>query len=183
MTGKFYFPAHTDADHKRHVAFELALLISNHLIKGGKFEDVYFALQHFMQENKKYREEEDVDVKEQNTLMEFIHNVIAKDLENEQKKRVKQDVLSEEERSIVIKWGLEREKRKAEISYWLRIGGLMAGGLTQEEAREKIYQDVLHRGDPKIITMFREFQNKIHPIKTNDQLPPPPPPIQPPSPT
>ncbi len=49
MTGKLYFPGHASADHKREVALELALLISDHLVKnGGQFGDVLFAFESLM---------------------------------------------------------------------------------------------------------------------------------------
>jgi hypothetical protein len=181
MTGKFYFPAHADADHKRHMALELALLISDNLTKDeGKFEDVYFALKRWMQENMKYREEEDADIREENKWMEFVHKVLGADMENERKGRVKPDTFSEEERDAIMRLGVEREMKKTEISYWFRIGGLMADGLTQEEAREKLYQDLLDKGDPKVTKLMREFQDEVHPLGKNDQMPPPSPP-QPPS--
>ena len=45
MTGKLYFPVQAEADHKRHIALELGVLISEHLIKHkGQCEDVYLAL-------------------------------------------------------------------------------------------------------------------------------------------
>jgi hypothetical protein len=183
VTGKFYFPAHADADHKRHMALELALLISDHLIKhGGKFEDVYFALKRYMRENMKYREEEDAAIKEENKSMKMTHAVLAADMENERRGRVKRDALSEEEHNPIIRFGIETEMKKAERTYWDRIGVLKTEGLTPEQAREKIYQDLLEKGDLKGAKMIREFQDKVHPLKTNDQITPPSTP-QSPSPT
>ena len=77
---------------------------------------------------------------------------------------------------------MEAEMEKAEIWYWFRIGSLKAKGLTPEQAREKIYQDLLEKGDLKGAKMMRELQDKVHPMKTGDQLLPPSP-IQPPSPS
>ncbi len=58
----------------------------------------------------------------------------------------------------------------------------MAEGLTTEEAREKVYQDLIEKGDLKGAKALRAFQDKVHPPKTNDQIPPLSPP-QPPLPT
>jgi len=183
MTGKFYFPVHADADHKRHIALELALLISDHLTKhGGQFEDVYFALKRCMEENMRYREEEEATIKEENKLMKMTHAVLAADMENERQGRVKPDTFSEEERNTIMKWGVESERKKAEMWYWFRIGILKAEGLTPEQAREKIYQDLVNKGDFKGAKMIREFQDRVHPLKYGDQLPPSTP-LQPPSPT
>jgi len=63
--------------------------------------------------------------------------------------------------------------KKSEITYWLRIGALMAAGLTREKAREKMYQDLLEKGDLKGAKMVRVFQDKVHLLKTNDQIPAP----------
>jgi hypothetical protein len=96
-------------------------------------------------------------------------------MENERRGRVKPDRLSEEELGIVIKWALNTEKKKTEISYWIRIVALMAQGLTMEQAREKIYQDVLKKGDTKSAKMLREFQDRVHPLKSDSEVPLKPP--------
>jgi hypothetical protein len=172
MTGKVYFPASAEADYKRHIALKLGLLISDHLTKnGGKLEDVYFALKHYLQENMKYREEEDADINKENETMQLIHTVVAADMENERLGRVKPDRLSEKERDAIIKWGIESEMKKTEIYYWLRIGILTTEGLTREEAREKMYRDLIEKGDLKKAKMIREFQDKVDPLKTPDQMP------------
>jgi hypothetical protein len=176
LNGQFYFPVNTDTDHKLHIALELAMLISDHLTKrGGKFVDIYFALKRYMHDAKKYREEEDAAIEEENTFMAFVRKIMAKDMENERHGRVKPDRLSEEERGIVIKWALDAEMRKTEIFYWLRIVALMAEGLTMEQAREKMYQDLLKKGDIKSAKMLREFQDRVHPVKPDSNVPPTPP--------
>jgi hypothetical protein len=170
LTGKYYFPIQADADHKRYVALQLALIISDHLINNkGRFEDVYSALKRYMQEFYRYREAEDADIEEENKLMKITHAVLAADMENERKGRVKPDRLSEKERIALIKYGLESEMKQTEMFYWIRIGNLMADGFTQEQAREKMYQDLLDKGDLKVAKAMREFQDKVHPLKTNGQ--------------
>jgi site-specific recombinase XerD len=176
LTGKFYFPVQADVDHKRCITLELAILMSDFLVKeGGKFEDIYFALKHYMHEVKKYREEEDAAIEEGNTFLAFVRKIIAKDMENERRGRVKHDILSEEERNIVIKWALDVEKKKTEKFYWLRIVALMAEGLTMEQAREKMYQDLLKKGEIKSAKMLREFQDRVHSVKPDSQIPSKPP--------
>jgi hypothetical protein len=139
VTGKFYFPAHADADHKQHVILELAILFSDHIKHKGKFEDIYLALKRYMQENMEYREEEDSDIEEDNKMMALFHQVLAADMENERQGRIKPDTFSEEERKTIIRWGEELEMKKVEIWFWFRIGLLKAEGLTPEQAREKVY--------------------------------------------
>ncbi len=176
LTGQLYCPVNADADHKRYIALELALLFSDHLIKyKGKFEDIFLALKRYMHKAKKYREEEDAAIEEENELMKFVHAVLVADMENERQGRVKPDTLSEEERNALIRFGIESEMKKTEMFYWLRIGVLTATGLTSEQAREKMYQELLEKGDLKGAKMIREFQDKVHPVGKNDQLPPPSP--------
>ena len=183
MMGKFYFPVQAEADHKRTMALELAMLISDHLVKhGGKFEDVYYAVDHLMKENQRRREEEDKDIEEENKDILLMHRVIEADVENERTRGVQPDRLSDEERDTILRWGVQKAKREAEVVYWLRIGALMTGGITMEHAREKIYQDLIDKGDLAGAKMLREFQNLIDPLKADGQPSPPsdqPPPQRP----
>jgi hypothetical protein len=181
LTGKYHFPAHEEADLKRHIALELALLMSDFLIKqGGKLEDIYFALKRYLYEAMKYRQKEDADTKDWNQWMGLVHKFLAAYIENERKGRVKPDTLSEEERDAIVRLGLEKEKKNIEIMYLFRIGVLMAEGLTEQEARDQIYQEELNKGDLKKIKMLRELQNRVHPLKMGSKVPPIPP-DQPPS--
>jgi hypothetical protein len=75
MTGKFYFPGHAHADHKRYVVLELVFLISDHLVKnGGKFEDVAFTFRRWLRESQESREEEDAEIKEENKDISIWNN-------------------------------------------------------------------------------------------------------------
>jgi hypothetical protein len=117
-----------------------------------------------MKVNQGYREQEDADIVEDNEVMKFVHAIIAADMEKEWRERVKPDSLSGEERNTIMKWRIEAEKKSAEKSYWIRIGVLEASGLTEEQARGKIYQDLIDKGDIKMAKTMREFQNKVHPL-------------------
>lgn len=172
MTGKLYMPAHADADHKRHIVLELALLMSDFLIKeGGKFEDIYFALKLYMTEHKKSREERDAEIQKHNAIMKIFHIVLAKELENERQGQVKPDMFTEEERRFSINWSMNKEMRETGLYYWFRLYTFIAQGLSEEEAREKILQGVIDKDNPKVIKVFREFQNNVHPLKTDGQAP------------
>jgi hypothetical protein len=182
LTRSLYMPAHADLDHKRSIAFRLALLISDHLINKGKYSDVYFALRRYMQENKRYREKKDADIEKNNETMKLFHRALAKEMANEREGRIRPDTYTEEEQNFAIKWSMDKEKKEMELTYWFRIGKYMAQGLSKEEAREKVLKDEIDKGDPIKSEVFRKFQNEIHPLKTNDQASPPSPP-QTPSPT
>jgi len=152
MSGKLYFPEHSNSDHKLHVSLKLALLISDHLIiNGGKIEDVLFAFESLMNVRMEYREEEEVDIKEENEEIAFARKVLEAAAEAEKEGRITSDRLTEEEQEAGIRYGLEAKvksmQKNLETQYWFRIGELMAEGLSEEQAREKIYQDLLDNGD------------------------------------
>lgn len=181
MSGMFYFPGQADADHKRYVALELVFLISDHLIKrGGNFEDVYFAFRRWLRESQESREEEDAEIKEENKDIAFMRRILEASAENERQGRVEPDRLSDQERHAILRGGLASVKRRLEKTYWLRMVELMAEGFTLEQAREKVFQDLLKKGDLKGAKMMREYQDVVHPLKSGDQFPPPSPP-QPPA--
>ena len=122
------------------------------------------------------RREEDIDIQEWNERIGFLRAILAVPIENEQKGRVQPDTFSEDERNAIIKLGIKMEKKKAEEQYWLRIGALMAGGSTEEQAREQIYRDLVEKGNLKGARLIREFQDKVHPLKNGEQAPPSVPP-------
>jgi hypothetical protein len=99
--------------------------------------------------------------------MNLVHKILAAEIENERKGRVKPDTFTEEERNAIVRLGLEKEKKNIEIMYLFRIGILMAGGLIEEEARDQIYQEELNKGDLKRIKMLRELQDRVHPLKNH----------------
>jgi hypothetical protein len=172
FSGKIYFPKQAEADHKCYIAMEIANLISDHLLKnGGKLEDVKYAFERWMKENKVYREEEDEDIKEENENIAFARKLIEADVEDEKQGRIKPDRLSEQERNRILKWGRQSALKDLEKRYWLRIAELIVEGKTVEYCREKIYQDLLDKGDIEGAKMVREYQDLIHPLKNNNQPP------------
>jgi hypothetical protein len=174
FSGKIYFPKQAEADHKCYIAMEIANLISDHLLKnGGKLEDVKYAFDRWMKENQINREEEDEDNKEENENIAFARKLIEADVEDEKQGRVKPDRLSDQERNRILKWGQQSALKDLEKKYWLRIAELMVEGKTVEQGREKIYQDLLDKGDIEGSKMMREYQDLIHPLKINNQPPTP----------
>jgi hypothetical protein len=172
MTGKFYFPVNADTDHKRHIALELAVLFSNHLINnGGNFEDAYYAIGRYMQETKEYREDVNADIQEWNKDMEFFHAILAADMEKERKGHARPDTFSEEERAALIRYGEESQIRQAERTFWFVVGILKASGLTEEQACDKINQYLVNKGYSKAAEMVRRFQEKTKPQNMNDGSP------------
>lgn len=176
LSGKIYFPVQADAAHKRYIAMELAIVISDHLLKhGGKIEDAYFAFRRWMQQYQLRREEEDEYTKEENKDIVFLRRIIEADLEIERRGRVQPERLSAKERDTILKWGVQSVVRQMEIMYWIRISLIIAEGKTIEQAREKIYQDLLDNGDIESAKRMRQYQDIVHPLKTDDKQPPSPP--------
>jgi hypothetical protein len=176
LSNKAYSPAHADAAHKRYIALELAMMISDHLLKhGGKFEDVYVALKHWMQENQLRREEEDEEIKEENKDIAFFRQIMEADLVIEQSGRVQPERLSAKERDTILQWGRQSAVKQVEMMYWIRISLIVAEGNTIEQAREKIYQDLLKNGDIEGAKALRAYQDIVHPSKTGNQQPSPTP--------
>jgi hypothetical protein len=57
LTRKIYFPAQKEADMKRFIALQLALLLTDHLLtSGGDFEEVYQSLKQLLQRNRLLKE-------------------------------------------------------------------------------------------------------------------------------
>ena len=108
-----------------------------------------------------------------------MRKLIEADMENEKQGRVSPDTISDEERNIILNWGLQSKRKNLERRYWFRIAELIAEGLTKDQAREKIYQDLLDKGDIEGAKMMREYQDRIHPLKNNN--PPPTTTLTPPS--
>lgn len=180
MTGKLFMPAHGEIDHKRHVSLQLALLISDHVTKhGGKIGDVFSAIKRYIRENMKYREKEDTQINEENKWMKFVHSILATDMENERRGRVKLDTLSVEERNALTRYGEESQIKRTEVWYWFVIGILKASGFTPEQAHETIYKTLLDKGDLEGVKIIQEFQKKVYPLEKNVQVPPPSPGQQP----
>lgn len=174
MTGKLYFPGHANADHKRLIALEAGVFISNYLIKdGGQFDDVRFALEHLMKQNRRYRKAEEAEIEEYNQMIAFTRKVIKADAQAKREGRIKPDRLSEKEIATILGYGDEFKARNLETLYWYRIAVSKSEGLTVEQAREKVYQDLLEKGDVKGAKAMRAYQDIIHPLKADDQSPQP----------
>jgi hypothetical protein len=47
----------------------------------------------------------------------------------------------------------------------------MVEGKTVEQGREKVYQDLLDKGDIEGAKSMRKYQDIIHPLKNNNQPP------------
>jgi hypothetical protein len=69
---------------------------------------------------------------------------------------------------------VDAEIKDLKMWYWPRIYYLKAEGNSEEQAREKIYQNLLAKGNIKAAKLMRELQDKIHPLKNNRQTPPSP---------
>jgi hypothetical protein len=53
--------------------------------------------------------------------------------------------------------------------------------LTPEEARGRMVQELVDKGDINGAMILRVFQDEVHPLNTDNQIPPPSPPPTPPA--
>jgi hypothetical protein len=93
------------------------------------------------------------------------------DLELERQGRIQPERLSAEERDVILKWGRQAAVKNMETMYWFRIVELMMEGNTQEQAREKLYQNMLNSGHIEEAKALRTYQDIVHPLKTGKQQP------------
>ena len=101
-----------------------------------------------------------------------MRRIIRASVENERRERIAPDRLSPEEIEAVMEWELDGKKKKVEIGYWLRIARLRGQGLTEEQAREKLFRDLIRKGDLIGARKLRDYQNTVHPIrKQPERLP------------
>ena len=65
--------------------------------------------------------------------------------------------------------------RQAEKKYWKMIARERSEGLTPEQARENIYQDLINWGQPELAAAVRKYQDRVHLLKLKKETPPPQP--------
>jgi len=170
---KFYFPGHREADHKRYVSFELAVFMSEFLIKkGGTFEDVHCYLREVHRRNKERSDREEEDVRRENQAVALMRAIIQADLEKERQARVQPDRLTPDQIRALMRIRRKESEKRAEARYWMWITDLVDQGLTVAQAREKLYQDLLRWGYPKFAADFRSWQDRIHPLRPDRESPP-----------
>jgi hypothetical protein len=173
MTRKLNFPIMIRADHKRSIALQLGLLLSEHLVdRGGKYEDVYLALQDLLDRNMMDRQDDEEAIESHNQIMAVVHKIIDADLRVEQNSAVKPDRLSADDVNVVVEWKLNSLMKTLEISYWENIATLTSTGLTKDQAREKMVQDLIDKGDLAGAKARRAYQKIVHPVKSLNQTPP-----------
>jgi len=157
LTRQLYTPAEEAADCKRHKALVLAVAVSDFLIlDGGTYEDIYDTFRTLMLLNKQFREEEDAEILNQNKKLEFIHKIMAKELEKEREGIIKPGIFSEEEIRIAKELAARKEARETQVIYWLHKSKLMQEGLTAEQARERLYQD-MSKGGGELAKFVKDF--------------------------
>jgi len=80
-------------------------------------------------------------------------------------------VFSKEEQEAITRYEVQSQFRQLQTLYWTKIVRLSLEGLTEQQAREQMYQDIIDKGDEKKAEIFRQFQDKIHPSDRIVQLP------------
>ena len=170
VTQKFRLPAHDNMDHRLHISFAFALLISEHLTEnGGKFQDVFVSFDRLLKQAKADRAENEDEIKRHNQWMVLAHRILAVDLDRE---RVVPDTFTPEERERAARLRLSKSRRELKVAYWDRLRMLMNQGLTHEQAREQIYQLLIDKQDIQGANVARNFLEEVDPLMPNDSKPP-----------
>jgi hypothetical protein len=165
ISGKVHLTSEEDNDRRRK-ALELGWLIADHLVyDGGQFEDVLYAFDELMDVSKRYRKSD-----EERTT--FIRGVLRVFDEHEKEGRGLRDRLTAEERDRIFYYAARVKKKQTEAAYWISIAVMMVEDrLTADQAREKMYQDLLKEGKTWAAERLRAFQDEVHPLKPDG--PPP----------
>jgi len=108
-----------------------------------------------------------------NQMIAFSRQVIEVDAQAKREGRIKPGRLSKKEIATILGYGEELKVKNLEKLYWSRIAVSIGEGLTVEQAREKIYQDLVDKGDLEGAKMVRKYQDMIHPLKSDNREPPP----------
>jgi len=173
LTGKLQSPRQINTAKKQHVVLEIALFLFNYLEKkGGKLEDILYALDILMRKRKSQHEEREAFIEEENWYTSFARETLKASEKMEREGRSKIDRLTREEENKLIRYGMEARAnlgfKESQVLYWIRLGELMTEGLTKEQAREKIYHDLVNKGDIEGAKQMRGFQNTVHPLEPDD---------------
>jgi hypothetical protein len=180
MTGKTRLPGHFGPQRKLKSVLDVAVFINDCLSENGMtFEDVRFAFETLMKENKEYRQVEDDEIKEDNLRIEVTRTVLDAAAESDHEGRPRRDRLTNEERAAVIRIAMETKEKQQlknlEIDYWIGIARVMdEGKLTMEQAEEKIVEDLIDKGDMKGADIMCRYQDFIHNRKSANQVNRPP---------
>jgi hypothetical protein len=161
MTGKLYLPGHQKADHVRYSALEFAFYVYDYIEnKGGELVDGINAFFRLMQQAGDYRQKMEVLINDENEEIAFTRKILE-----EFAKQPLRDRLTKKEINQIMGIALETGLLDAERAYWSRIANLITGdGLTMTQARERIYQDLVDKGDIEGAKMIRAYQDRIHPL-------------------
>lgn len=166
MTGRLYLPGHQKADHERYSVLEFSFSVYDYIEnKGGKLVDAINAFFQLMQQAGDYRQKMEILINEGNEEAAFTRKVLE-----EFTKEPLRDRLTKKEINQIMGIALERELLDAERVYWGRIASLITGeGLTITQARERIYQDLVDKGDVEGARLIRTYQDRIHPLTVKNQ--------------
>jgi hypothetical protein len=169
LTFKTVFPGHEIEYYKRYMSLTLGMLMADHLLTNkGRFEDIYYA---FAQLMNRYRQDREAGTEAYNQKLIRVRSLLETLAENEANGQTDRGKLTDEEINAVLKMQQARYIKSIETKYWIGIATLMQDGISMEEAREKMYQDFLNKGDEKGAKELRAYQDKVHPLKPQPVTP------------
>jgi hypothetical protein len=163
LTRTLPLPVYKDIADKRVMALDIATVIQEHLVKPqGSYEDVLYAFNHLMKKSQIHRQKVDSSIEQQNREIEIVQK-LQKAAFEEQQARPKPHPLLIRRAQAEMNQIRAAKLEDAILSYWWRKAELMMGGLTPEQAREKMTQILTDGYDFKRAQIMKGLQNKIDP--------------------
>ena len=164
LTRTLPLPIHEDIANKRVMALDIAIEIQEHLVKPqGKYEDVLNTVNYLMKQSQKRRQKVDSEIESLNRQMEVITKLEEAAAE-ERRRRPKPHPMAIRKVQAEINQIYAAKRTEAELSYWLRKTELIIGGLTPEEARERMTQLLTDGYDINRAKQMKAFQDRIDPV-------------------
>ena len=163
LTRTIPLPVHKDIANKRVMSLDIATVIYDHIvIHGGSYEDVLYAVKRLMKQSQKHRRKIDSTIEQENREIEIVQKLRKAAFEEQQIRPKPHPMLIRKAQAEMNQIFVEKLE-EAKLSYWWRKAELMMGGLTPEQAREKMTQILTDGYDFKRAQIMKGLQNKIDP--------------------
>ena len=164
LTRTIQLPVHKDIANKRVMSLDIAIVISDHIvIHGGTYEDVLNTVNLLLKQSQKHRQKVDSTIEQENREIEIIQK-LRKAAFEEQQARPKPHPMLIRKAHAEMNQILTANLEEAKSSYWLRKAVLILGGLTPEQARERMTHLLTDGYDIKRAQLMKALQDKIDPV-------------------
>jgi len=116
-----------------------------------------------MKQSQKHRQEVDFSIQQQNREIEIVQKLRKAAFEEQQIRPKPHPMLIRRAQAEMNQIFVEKLE-EAKLSYWWRKAELMMGGLTPEQARERMTHILTDGYDINRAQLMKAFQDKIDPV-------------------